>query len=216
MSRKLIYLIIALYFLSWGVFAKIIEVAPADARMGTWILGGGGAPAPGGVCTLGVDGTESGGVPHTLEIEDITQRSFVGQTDWQNGSEVCICKVSVILDHKLGDVTGNTYTVSIYTQTGDNLNAVVTNGTSAGVTGSNDWSADTIDFNFSPCATVSASTNYSIVINHDNDFNASNYVRAYYDDEADSLTGIAARFGIDGTWGADLPGDAMFKIYWEQ
>ena len=55
MSRKLIYLIIALYFLSWGVFAKIIEVAPADARMTTIIVGGGVAAA-GGDCGTS-DGT---------------------------------------------------------------------------------------------------------------------------------------------------------------
>ena len=48
MSKKLTYLIIALYFLSMGAVAKIIEVAPADARMNVMIVGGGapaGAPA---------------------------------------------------------------------------------------------------------------------------------------------------------------------------
>ena len=41
MPKKLIYLIIALYFLSMGAIASIIEVMPADARMTTIIVGGG-------------------------------------------------------------------------------------------------------------------------------------------------------------------------------
>jgi len=49
MSKKLIYLIIAIYFLSMGAVAKIIEVAPASARMTTMIVGGGSPAAVAGI-----------------------------------------------------------------------------------------------------------------------------------------------------------------------
>ena len=60
MQRKLIYLIIALFFLSMGAVAKIIEVAPADARMTTVIIGG-GAPAAGSSYTFEETFSASGG-----------------------------------------------------------------------------------------------------------------------------------------------------------
>ena len=52
MNRKLVLIICALYFLSMGAVAKIIEVAPADARMTTMIVGGGAPAAAGGAVEI--------------------------------------------------------------------------------------------------------------------------------------------------------------------
>ena len=107
MKRKIIYLIIALCLLSIGAIAKIIEIYPADARMTTIIIGGGGAAeAPGGdpacsgylVCQnfegAGYDNSESPAETGAGVNEDYT-------TDALRGSQSLLITANAVTDDGL-------------------------------------------------------------------------------------------------------------------
>jgi hypothetical protein len=72
--------------------------------------------------------------------------------------------ITFVLTHTGTTIAGKTYTCYIYSLTGNDLNAVVSNGTSTGVTGSDGWSSTTVTFTFPVRPTISSSTSYGVVL----------------------------------------------------
>lgn len=81
------------------------------------------------------------------------------------------------LFYATGNVSTYTYTVKIWDLSSNNLNAVIANGTSGGVSGSVLTDATTmVYFSFATPPTLAANTKYCITV-ESNTINASNYAK---------------------------------------
>lgn len=95
---------------------------------------------------------------------------------WAASSSGSVCKVRFKLT-ATGTISGLSYTVRIYSLSGNNLNTLL--GTSDVVTGVDAWSANNVDFTFASPVAVSSGTSYGVVITSGaND--AANYISIRY------------------------------------
>jgi hypothetical protein len=96
--------------------------------------GGGSCPADGspsiGNSTLSNDDEQI--------VTQTTDRYYYGQGRYSDASTRDICKVAFYIGAHNGTVTSKHFVAKIWTMTGDNLNAVITNGTSDQTTGGAD------------------------------------------------------------------------------
>lgn len=77
-------------------------------------------------------------------------------------ANVDICKIGVKVTKDAGDISGENYRVKIYTLSGTNADTLL--GTSNEITGSNAWSAAWVRFPFASAVSLTASTEYLVVI----------------------------------------------------
>lgn len=116
----------------------------------------------------------------TGTIDDITvckttSAYYAGQGQWSPASgTVSICQVSMTLTKAAGSVTGYTYYAKIWSMSGTSLDTVL--GTSAGITGSDEWSDTNVDFTFTSSVSCTAGTDYAITVDHGAVADGVNYI----------------------------------------
>jgi len=129
-----------------------------------------------------------------------------------------ICRYCTIMDRITGDISGYTYTAKVWSLDGsNNLNAVITNGTSANVSGNNDWSRSGSTWacwTWSTPPTMTANTPYAITIEQ-NTISASNYAGVAFVDGSTSST-IANLLHADssGTTTIRTDKESTVRIYY--
>ena len=143
-------------------------------------------------------------------VGSANNRYYIGTT-YNYGTEKTLCRADVMMKKAAGSITGKTFTVEVYTLSGNDLNAL--QGTSDGVTGSDAWNLTWVEFTFSSPFVLSASTDYGIVVTM-NEADGSNYA-----DTRDDATGAWASGNIRAwdntkTAAADwASADWTFKLY---
>jgi len=158
-------LILALLFLllSCPVFAENQQLA----RMSPWVAGS--VVAPTNACDTGNSGSDFTGSTYggAHSIGETDDNYFIGQGYFQPNFTQCVCKITIEMSSS-GDISGKTYYMKIWAATGawENL---PTNylAKSSGVTGDNAWSGTLVEFSFSTCVNMSASSYYHITIDQD-------------------------------------------------
>lgn len=95
------------------------------------------AAAPAGSCPA--DGSPDITALATNDDEDAvaidTDRFYVGQKLFTDASNRIVCKIGFYMEIGAGDISGKFYRAAIWTMTGNNLNAVISNGYSDQITG---------------------------------------------------------------------------------
>lgn len=139
---------------------------------------------------------------------------YVGQWSYDPGSDISICKITLILK-SAGTISGNNYTVDIYTLGGGTPSALDTLlGSSEAVAGNNSWDNTSVDFSFSSAVAASSGTNYAIVLRSSGAASDTNTVGVSHSD-AGGLTGYRGSWNSSKTgtgWGTD---DVRMTIYKE-
>lgn len=128
-----------------------------------------------------------------------------------------ICKVSFSLSKEGGLINTYTYTAQVWTTSGNNLSAVVTNGTSTGITGRNSWAHTLVTFTFPTPPSLTANTLYAIVVTC-NTVNRSNFVDVDYYNAAPTSP-IQGRLTIADSSGnatRDNTTTGVYQIYYYQ
>ena len=141
---------------------------------------------------------------------------YVGQGGYTAASSVCVCKVSFEMYLGAGTITGKSFYATIWAAgIYDGLPAnPISNGTSAAVSGSQDWNATQVDFTFSPCASITESTDYAITVHMDGASDASNYARIGYMITT-AMDGASEWWNISkALTNGDDPNSARIKIWW--
>ncbi len=126
-----------------------------------------------------------------------------------------LCKVGFKLKTGTGDVSGKTYTAYVYTLSGTTLSSVISDGTSAGVSGSViTGTAATVIFTFSGNPTLSSGTTYAIVVTPGST-DASNYCLGYYGSGsmADASFGLW-RDNLQNSYNPLGTSDCSASLYW--
>ena len=213
MKRKFILLVCALYFSVMLAGAKIIEIPDAIANMTVGIISG-SVPAGGG----GESCPENG----SPDLSNATNDASWGVTDdnaryyhgmyFTPGSNRQICKVAFRMYKDSGDISGYTYTATIRASTA--LSTIITNGTSAGVSGATiPVDAEMIYFTFATPPSLTSGTKYAIVVNGDT-VDGSNYAKASFVDG--STTALASWIYMDNTYSLTDRTDkeATFELYY--
>jgi hypothetical protein len=188
---------------------------PTDARSKTMFPGGVKQNIVGGAattCQLGDDG--SGGTTAQLVFGDTDNSYYIGQDSWSHASQVDVCRVDVWFGKSVGNVTGKSYVLKIWTMTGTALNANV-------YTSDNTYTADNTEnqklltFTFTN-ALLDASTSYSFTLSPTGASDGTNYGKA--DDVTPSaITGSLSRWKTDKTRNNNFGTyDFRMKIYWLQ
>lgn len=93
-----------------------------------------------------------------------TGQYYIGQRWPADQPERRICKITVQVDSGAGDTSTKTWVAQIFTMSGNDLNTVVANGTSATVSGNNPASTAELQFTWVTPPTLTASTAHAIVI----------------------------------------------------
>ena len=138
-----------------------------------------------------------------------------GQGLYSDATTRTICKVGFFVSTGAGNTSAKTYVVKIYTMTGDNLNAVITNGTSDVVTGFNSGTYTWVYFTWSGARPVmTGGTTYAFVLESTSAVDALNYIQA----QAPLLTTISGnKFGWDSSGVAQINSatyEMNIKIFW--
>lgn len=138
----------------------------------------------------------------------------VGQSHYNDATTRTICKVGFYMATGGGTISGKHYAVKIYTLTGNDLNAVITNGTSDTVTGisaSNQW----VYFSWSGSKPVmTGGTNYAFVLVSTDATDAVNYA-IMWARLAATISGNKAAWNSTGVAQVDSATyEANIKIYW--
>ena len=167
-----------------------------------------GASSAASCTTAHVDnsgGLENGGNP----VGSSTANYWTGQTAWNPGENISICKVRVNVT-AVGSPSGRTWYVAVYTLDGTSLN--VLQGTSDGQAGNNAANDTNIDFVFSTPVAVTNGTDYAVVLYSNSVADASNYY--IYNFTADgALDGTFARFNDDKTQNSSNTRDMKTAVY---
>jgi hypothetical protein len=165
----------------------------------------GGSPS----CSVGEDST-SGEYQSMFSIGTSAGNYYAGQYEWYDDTTArCVCKVTFTLTAQ-GSITGKTYVARIWSLSGTSLDTQ--QGASTGVTGSNSWSATDVDFTFSTCVNISASTYYAITLDNGGD-DDTNYVQFTHVDGS-TLTGKTGWWTSGKTISNDSANDPSMKIWW--
>lgn len=176
----------------------------------------------------------AGGAPTCTSYEEQntgTSSSNVGTTsasDWQKGTiyvapaNIDVCQINMLID-AVGDPAGQgyTYTIEIFTLSGNNLNTSV--GESVAVNADNAWNNTNVEFTFSTSVSLTSGTSYGITLHRDDGGGGddTNRVRMHYTttDEApfDHANEDFCRWNSSGTLGNRFDGwDARMQIYTDQ
>jgi len=208
LSAYAVVLLFLLIPVQW-CFAQDVQLARLSPAMV-----GGGVPAAGASCPA--DGSPDyvyDGANADKQIGIEAGKYYIGTT-WNSGTERTICKIGFELYKSAGDISGKTFYVELWTKSGNNLDALVTNGTSTGVAGNNSWDATWVYFAFDNHPVLSASTNYAVTISM-HEVDADNYARIYLD-----YSGTSNETSYIQTWnssktyiGAD-DYEASLKVYY--
>jgi hypothetical protein len=150
-----------------GVAASSIRNIPriAEARMPMVVMSGSTAAGGEAGCdTAYIENT--GASVLTLDIEDAEASTYSGWV-YNYGTEKTLCAVSFNLSAKDAGCTANTYHIEVWTLSGTDFDTQ--HGTdSDGVVGDSGWDETDVLFSFSSPITMSASTDYAVVITHNN------------------------------------------------
>lgn len=172
------------------------------ARIG---LAAGGSPPSG--YTLVYDAFTAGN--NAQAFGDTTNTYYLGEANYNDSVARAIGKISVRLTKSVGSITGKTYTVRIWSMTGNALNTVLASTT--GVTGSDAWSNTAVDFTFASPYTISTGTNYSVTVDAGGT-DALNYASAFFNN-----TGASAPWPCDyGIWTDAKANLALFSGYYAE
>ena len=195
-----------------AVWAAVIEVPEAPARMTAIMSGGGGGVGVANSCPA--DGSPD--IVHDvndnrLGVGDSTDHQYFGLY-WTAPTTKQICKVAFNLTRDSGTITGYTYTAKIWTLTGTDLNAVVDGGVSSAVAGSQDWVDTDVVFTFGDYPSVSGSTTYAITVEQ-NTISASDYITANFSNTVSGTDYLGRWDSASGgtQWTDKTP---MIKIYY--
>lgn len=163
-------------------------------------------PAAAAACTT-VHEQNSSSISGSYSVGAVGDNTYAGQTGWDPGSSISICKLSATLT-AVGTISSQSWRMEIWTLSGANLG--VLQGTSDSVTGVNSWSSTAVDFTFSSPVSVSGGTQYALVVTR-GATDGSNYVQLQRS-ASGGLAGIAAIFNGSGTR-IDFTEDAKLVIY---
>ena len=98
----------------------------------------------------------------TVGIGSSDDSYYVGQAEFDPGEDISICKVVLDPNAVVGDTSGRTFYVQVWTMSGTSLD--VLQGESDGVAGSAAWDFSPVDFEFSTPVDLSNGTDYCIVV----------------------------------------------------
>jgi hypothetical protein len=158
----------------------------------------------GGVAAAGASCPADGSPDITFDNAETYTRNNVAAASYYIGSfwtapaSKQICKIGVRLSLGAGTIVGHTYTLKIWTTSTLALSAVITDGSSTGVAGSDAWSGTWVYFAFSGNPSVTASTVYAITLSNGvND--EYNYANLSFADAVAGVTEDANRWSSNGT-----------------
>ena len=194
--KRIILILLLLPSLAWGG-----DLGQDYARMNPYILGGAAAALSCAATPYESAETDS----NNITVKNSTPYTYGGQTAYTVSGATSLCRLDVLYDTIVGDVSSLNYYAEVWSMTTTSLNSRVCQ--SAAVTGiaSTGWK----QFDFSGGCDLSAATNYAVVLTHDgtNDsFNGNNYIRI----SVTSSTGMA---GTAANWKTDKTEMAAYGTY---
>lgn len=168
-------------------------------------------PSSAGACST-VHAQNSSAASGNVSIGAATASYYVGLGTYNPGANISVCKVDWILSLGSGDISGKTFTCVIYAMSGNDFTGAAL-GTSAGVTGDNGWSGNTVSFTFGSPVAISSGGSYAIALTM-SEVDGSNFAR-YSFSAAGGIDGF--RYGWDSSgvhisgFGTDDPRIAVYK-----
>lgn len=101
----------------------------------------------------------------TFTAARYTNKDWAGAGYKDTSTTHCICKLVFKLTAGGTGLSGMTFYAKIGTiDANDDIDSILTNGTSADVPGNDSWSGSEVAFNFSPCVTVTANPTYGYAL----------------------------------------------------
>jgi len=197
--KKLLLSILAILLCASFADAQIISIAKKKA-------GGGGEAC--NTTTAYVSNTSTATV--NLGYHTHNYNYYAGTT-YTPAENISVCQIDIYIDYTAGDISGKTYTVTIWSLSSGNLDTLL--GTSGGVTGNNSWSSSWPSFSFASPVSLSSGTAYGIAVAVTGAVDSSNYASGGSNGES-VFTGEEMNWLSSGE--ADNPTGAnemMVKIY---
>lgn len=163
-------------------------------------------PASGGCTTVQMQNTSP--AVDFVEVGDTANDYYGGQIQFDPGANVSICGIEFILT-AVGNISGKTYTCEIY----DDGNPFGTQrGVSAGISGSNAWSATTVKFLFTPNVSLLSGNPYDLLITANTIPDASNWVRIVAS-ASGGIVGLSGNFTVLGVRSSFATNDCKITTY---
>jgi len=137
--------------------------------------------------------------------------NYYAGTTYTPAENISVCQIDIYIDYTAGNISGKTYTVTIWSLSSGNLDTLL--GTSGGVTGNNSWSSSWPSFSFASPVSLSSGTAYGIAVAVTGAVDFSNYASGGSNGES-VFTGEEMNWLSSGE--ADNPTGAnemMVKIY---
>ena len=173
-------------------------------------MGSGAARNTGGETACSASAfVEYTGTGDTIGVGLNSDQAYLGQNDFQVGSETDLCMSKYNVADVNGTVSSFVYTGYVYVQTAGNFTAAspycTSDNTVTGIVAPQE-----IVFEFSSCV-LSASTDYAVVVGVDTQ--DGNYI-TLNQDTATAISGNVGRFGSTGTREVNATGNEMWiKLY---